>query len=66
MSPVLDPERPYTPFQRREVIGRIAASQKISIYEATERFKAMELANEEGLKKLVDTMPKAPEKDDDE
>jgi hypothetical protein len=63
---VLDPERPYTPYQRRQLISALAKKKNIDIFEATTQFKAMEQANPEGLEKLIATFDKDPEKPEDE
>lgn len=60
MSDTLQPERFYTPFQRHEVVCRIATSQNIDLWAAADKFKAMEFSNPEGLKKLVDVFPPDP------
>lgn len=58
--PVLDPERPYSPYQRRAVILKMVSKQNIDIGEAADKFKAMEVANPEGIIKLCDGFPKSP------
>lgn len=65
---VLDPERPYTTYQRRELIVKLAKSKDLTIMEATEMFKAMEFDNPDGIAKLAGKFPKSPKKaegDDD-
>lgn len=62
MSAVLDPERPYTPYQRRQVIKQLSSKFDCDIFKATEKFAAMELENVEGLKKICDKFDKAPPK----
>jgi hypothetical protein len=58
MSGISDPKRPYTPYQRREVIVKLAANNNISVMEAAERFKALEFSD---LRSLADLCAKFPE-----
>jgi len=59
------PERPYTPYQRRCVIVKLSEKDG-DIFKATERFKAMELDNAEGLVKLCNNFPKSPAAEEDD
>lgn len=59
-APALDPERPYTPYQRRQVITRLATKRDIDLTAATEVFKAMEFDNPEGIVALVASLPESP------
>jgi hypothetical protein len=59
---VLDPERPYTPYQRRAVTMKLAQMDGTDLVAASNKFAAMEMENPDGLKKLCDKFDKAPPK----
>ena len=60
----LSPERPYSSFQRREIIIRIAEKNGIDLIDATTQFNAMEMADPEALAKLAATLPEGPKDSD--
>lgn len=61
-APSLDPERFYTPFQRREVIAKLSSAKSIDIVEAAKLFTTMEFENPDGLKSLIAKFDEAPPK----
>lgn len=53
-------DRGYTPYQRRQVISKIAERDNISVVDAAQKFKAMEFENPSDLKKLCQKFDEEP------
>lgn len=66
MSAIMDPERPYTSYQRREVVNFLAERKGITIFEAGELFKTMEFSDLDKLREFVKNFPKDPPEPEDE
>lgn len=56
------PPKPYTVFQKREVIRRIAAKEGCTLDEASDRFFYIETTEPEQLKAIVAKIPEQPKK----
>lgn len=60
MTTTDQPERFYTPYQRRAVVMKLSVTQGIDLAEAGKLFLEMETADIKKLRKLVDKFPADP------
>ena len=57
---MVNPERFWSPHQKREVLKRIAKNQETDLYTAAGVWNDMLEADPEKLKKLIDKFPQNP------
>lgn len=61
MSDVLNPERPGTTYQIRQVIEKIAVAKDLTLWEAAEKVKVLEFEDPDSLQKLCEKFDAEPE-----